>query len=142
MITNNYLKRSHTPYSWIPLAVTYLIVAMVVSSVVIGTHYSSEPFTEIIKGSRFVTDILGLDSGEVTKVSQPKVRSSQSIRFVRLIPVPDHPESEAKLASEVYSSGREDQDGSALPGSYCRVLNESDLMSRLEMGTNYFTIYR
>ena len=141
---HNYLERSHTPYSWIPLALTYLIVATITIVVVVGISLVGEPGEEIVSGLLFATDIPGLDCSATTNEYQGWFGDG-FLGFKRLVPVPDHPESEAKLASEVYSSGREDQDGSAPPASYCRVLNESDLMSRLVSrydGIIFYTIYR
>lgn len=144
---HNYLERSHTPYSWIPLALTYLIVATITIVVVVGISLVGEPGEEIVSGLLFATDIPGLDVSAVVNVTEWKAqpRSVQSIRFVRLVPVPDHPESRAKAPSEVYSLGREDQHGSALPASYCPVFSESDLMRRLVSrygGIIFYTIYR
>jgi hypothetical protein len=126
-----------------PLIVTYLILVAIISTVIIVVNLVSEPTVEIINGFPFVTDIPGLDVSAMVNATERNAqpRSVQSIRFVRLVPVPDHPAVETKLPSETYSLGREDQDGSVLPAIYYRIFSELDLMSRLEMGTCYYTIY-
>lgn len=127
-----HLRRSHAPYSCGPLAVTYLIVAVVISSVVVVVNFLPEPAVEIINGLPYATDVPGLDRNETTGVSQWEKRFRRGfIGWVRLVPVPDHPEPVAAPPSEVYSVGREDQDGSVLPTSYSPVFSESDLMRRL-----------
>jgi len=135
-----YLERSHAPYSWKPLAATYLIVLLLTVTVFVGISLLNEPVEEIVRGFPFATDIPGLDLDVTTNASQCKVRLSQTIRFVRLVPVPDQSESESKSPSAVYSLGREDQDGSALPASYSPIFNEGDLMSRL--GITKYEIYQ
>ena len=138
-----YLERSHAPYSTAPLVVTYLILAVIVSSVVVGISLLNESTVEIVNGLPFATDIPGIDGSAAANTTERggQPRSMQTIRFVRLVPVSDQPKPQAKVPSEVYSLGRQNQDGSALPTYYCRVFSESDLMSRLVMGTIYYTIY-
>ena len=143
MIKDNYLERSHPSCSVMSLLVTYLLLAMIISSVVVGISLLNEPTVEIVNGSPFVTDIPGLGRIAKADLSQWEEQPRRGfIGWVRLVPVPDEPKSQTKVPSEVYSLGREDQDGSALPAFYCRIFSEVDLMSRLEMGTTYYTIYR
>ena len=126
-----YLQRSHASYSWRPLAATYLIVLTLTVAVVLGISLLNESGMEIVNGLPFATDIPGLDCSRTTTVSQWKGWfGSGFVGFVRLIPVPDDPEQGTTPLSEVYSFGREDQDGSALPTSYCPIFSESDLMNR------------
>lgn len=149
MAQNKYLERSHAPYSWRPPALTYLIVA-VVTLAVVGISLIGEPIVEIVNGLPSVTDIPGLDVSAVLNATEQNAqpRSVQSIRFVRLLPVPDQAESETTSPSEVYSLGREDQDGSALPTFYCPIFSESDLMRRVfnlrsirDTGITHYRIY-
>lgn len=143
MLQDKYLERSHAPYSWKPLAATYLIVLLLTVTVVVGASLLNEPTIEIVNGLPFATDIPGLDLAASKNVYQWKEQFGLGfIGFVRLVPVQDRSELDANPQAEVYSLGREDQDGSVFPVSYCTIFNESDLMSRLEMGTNYYTIYR
>lgn len=135
MTTNKCLERSHVKSSLKPLVVTYLLLAAIVSSVIIGISLVGEPTAEIVNGLPFATDIPGLDVSAVANGAEWKAqpRSVQSIRFVRLIPVPDHSESGTESISEVYSSGREDQHGSALPVLYSPIFGEGDLMRQLTL---------
>ena len=142
MMRYKYLERSQGSYSCIPLVVTYLIVAVIFSGVVVGVSLVNEPTVEIVNGLLSATHIPGLDLSATTDMSQCRGWfGSGFIGFVRLIPVLGHPEREIKAPSEVYSLGTEDQDGYMPPASYCLIFNESDLMSRLHMGTLYYTIY-
>lgn len=143
MLQDKYLERSHAPYSWKPIAATYLIVLLLTVTVVVGISLLNEPVEEIVRGFPFATDIPGLDRSAATDASRWDGWFGLGfIGFVRLRPVPDQADPGVKSPSAVYSLGREDQDGSALPTSYCRIFSDVDLMSRLEMGTNYYTIYR
>lgn len=127
----SYLERSHAPYSLRPLAVTYLIVA-VTTLAIVGISLLNESTVEIVNGVAFATDIPGLDRSPVTSLSEWKGWfGSGFIGFVRLVPVPDQPKPQTKVPSEVYSLGRQNQDGSALPKSYSPVFSESDLMRRM-----------
>ena len=131
---DKYLERSQGPYSSAPLVVTYLVLAVIISSVVIGISLLKEPGVEIINGVPFATDIPGLDCSRTTTVSQWKGWfGSGFLGFKRLVPVSGRPAVAAKTQLEVYSLGREDQDGSALPTLYCRIFSESDLMNRLSI---------
>ena len=126
-----YLERSHAPYSWRPLAVTYLIVA-VTTLAIVGISLLNESTEEIINGVAFATDIPGLDRGAWVEASQWEERPMQGFMgWVRLVPVPVQPEPQAKVTSEVYSIGLDSQDDSALPKSYYPVFSESDLMRRM-----------
>jgi len=142
MAQDKYLPRSHVESSLTPFAVAYLILAVIVSSIVVGVSLIDERTMETVNGLPFATDIPGLGHIAKADVSQWEERPRQGfIGWVRLLPVPDQPELEDKVPSEVYSLGREDQHGSALPAYYYRIFSEVDLMSRLEMGTIYYNIY-
>lgn len=131
MLQDKYLERSQAPYSWKPLAATYLIVLLTVT-VVVGISLLNEPVEEIVRGFSFATDIPGLDRGAKAYAYQWEEQSKQGFMgWVRLVPVPVQPKPRAKAPSEIYSLGREDQYGSALPKSYCPVFSESDLMRRM-----------
>lgn len=127
-----YLERSHAPYSWKPLAVTYLIVGTLVLAVVVGMSLLKESTVEIINGVAFATDIPGLDRGAKADASQWEERPRQGFMgWVRLVPVKVNSESKTETLSEIYSLGRQNQYGSALPKSYSPVFSESDLMRRM-----------
>ena len=123
------LQRSHVKSSLKPLVVTYLILAAIVSSVIVGISLVGEPEEEIVSGLLFATDIPGLDVSEVVNVTKWKAqpRSVQSIRFVRLIPVPDQLETEAKLPPDRLEARHD----FVLPTYYCPIFSERDLMEKL-----------
>lgn len=130
---NNYLRRSHVQCSLIPLGVAYLILALIISSVVVGISLIGEPTVEIINGLPFVTDIQGIAHGVADDLTDwSDILGQGFMGFVRLVPVKDCAETEkAVIDLGSYSYGREDQHGSALPASYCPIFSERDLMRKL-----------
>jgi len=135
------LERSNVSYSGGFVLTIYLVVAVIVSGVVVLMSLLNNPTTEIVNGVPFVTDTPGLDRSAATDTSRWDGWFGLGfIGFVRLVPVPDCSESETKSPSAVYSLGREDQDGSALPASYSPIFSGVDLMRKL--GITKYEIYR
>ena len=100
----------------------------VVVTVVFGISFINESATEIINGLPFVTDTPGLDQSAKTNVSHKMVRLGPTIRFARLIPVPDQTETEGR--EPLYE--REVQHSFTIPNSYSPIFSERDLMRKLD----------
>lgn len=132
------LRRSHPQSHGWSLIIAYLLVAVLVGSTYLFDEYQE---TETVNGSLFATATPTIGRSAAGESVWGGILGKGFIGFVRLVPVVGQLESDARLPSEVSSFGRRDQHGSALPPFYCRIFSESDLMSRLEMGTIYYTIY-
>lgn len=125
-INNELLSYSQRGYPLKSLFVTYLVVAMFILVILGGACFTGKPSVGIINGFPPVSSVYASDEPR-----QEGWFGSGFLGFKRLRPVPGQAESETKKPSGAYSSGREDQDGSALPKSYCPVFSESDLMRRM-----------
>lgn len=122
---NNYLERSYPSYSKRSLLEIYLVVATITIAAVVGISLLGKD-VEIINGSRFVIDTPGgLDHSATANASQ--WFGSGFIGWVRLRPVRDHTEIEAK-APLIRSRDRETILG-RLP--IRPIFGERDLMEKL-----------
>ena len=129
MIMKTYLERSHISYSGRSILEIYIVVAIITLVAVVGMSLVNEPTVGIVNEIPFATDIPGLDRSATADATEWKVRSRsvQSIRFARLIPVPDQTETEGKELS--YE--REVQHGFTIPDSYSPIFSDKDLMRKL-----------
>lgn len=137
IVREKYLERSHVSYSGRSVLEVYLVVAAITFAVVVGISLFSEPDVEVIDGSRFFAGAPTIDQGTTANASQRGGRLEPTFRFARLIPVPDHRESDTEPPSEAYSFLHDFK----LPTYFCRVFSERDLLGRLETGTVYYSIY-
>jgi len=130
MTQDNHLRRSHISYSKRFILEIYLVVATITLAVVVGISLIGEPDVEIINGLNLVTDTPGLDCSAKTSTSQWRGWLGLGfIGFVRLIPVPDQIETEAKLPPDRLEARHD----FVLPTYYCPIFSEGDLMEKLAL---------
>lgn len=124
------LERSHVSYSGRSILEIYLLVATITLAVVVGISLLSKPDLRIVDGLPFVAGTPGLDRSVRTNTSQWEGRSRLGfIGFVRLVPVPDQLETEAKLPPDRLEARHD----FVLPTYYCPIFSEGDLMEKLAL---------
>lgn len=137
LLIMNCLSRSQAGYSAELLVgnIEYMILAfllILVTSPLLGM-LGGKDSSGVVGGSLLATDIQGITCGVADDLTDwSDILGQGFIGFVRLVPVKGCAETEkAAIDLGVYSYGREDQDGSALPDSYCPIFSERDLMRQL-----------